>query len=145
MSAPVRAHFKIAFSPDDVPRDAFLVAGDAWLQVRRGLIDPATCGVPSIGILGPGFVASSVLRDLAALNKREMLAWNVWGIARGGRPGDPIPEETAGRLDALARLIADPAADWSAIRAIYGRDEFRVPPVVLSFGANGPAEVAVPD
>lgn len=145
LSEPVRAHFKIAFAPYDVPRDAFLVGGDAWLRVRRGLVDPSRCGVSSIGVLGAGFVAGSVLRDLAALNKREMLAWDAWGITRGIRPSDAIPEATAARLDELATLIADPYADWKAIREIYGRDDFRVPPVVLSFGPTGPTEVSVPE
>src|ERR1700737_3686009 len=54
--------------PDDVPRDAFLVAGDVWQRTRAGAIDPETCGVPRIGIVGRGFIAASVVRDLAALN-----------------------------------------------------------------------------
>ena len=144
LSERVRAHFTIAFSPADVPRDQFLVAGDAWRGVRRGLIDPATCGVSWERILGEGFVATSVLRDLAALNKREMLAWDAWGIVRGQRPGDSIPEETAVQLDALAARTAGPDLDWAAIREVYECDGVRVPPAVLSFRRTGPAEVTVP-
>ena len=82
----VRAHFGIAFDPADVPREAFLVAGEVWRRVRAGAIDPATCGVSSIGVGGHGFIAASVARDLAALNKREMLAWDVWGLPLGSAP-----------------------------------------------------------
>src|SRR5262245_23266617 len=71
-----RAHFQISFPASDVPRDRFLTAGDAWLRLRQGALDPATCGVSSEGIQGTWFVASNVVRDLAALNKREMLAWD---------------------------------------------------------------------
>src|SRR4029077_2620167 len=83
----VRTHFKIAFDPTDVPRDAFLVAGDVWQRTRAGAIDPETCGVPHIGIVGRGFIAASLVRDLAALNRREMLAWDVWGLPLGHRAG----------------------------------------------------------
>jgi hypothetical protein len=74
-----------------------------------------------------------------------MLAWDSWGIVRGRKPGDPIPEEMALRLNTLAALIADPQADWKEIREIYMREDFRVPPKVLSFQPTGPAEVAVPE
>jgi hypothetical protein len=56
-----------------------------------------------------------VPRDLAALNTREMLAWDVWGPPLGLPPGAPVPEPAARRLDA----------------------------VVTSFGPAGPARVAV--
>ncbi|HET8532948.1 MAG TPA: transglutaminase domain-containing protein [Methylomirabilota bacterium] len=144
LSDRVRAHFGIAFDPADVPRDAFLVAGEAWRRVRTGAVDPATCGVPSIGVLGEGFVAASVTRDLAALNKREMLAWDVWGLPLGLAPGAPVPEAVARRLDAVAALTAAPEPDWPRVRDAHDRDDgFRVPAVVTSFGPAGPVRVAV--
>jgi len=84
-----------------------------------------------------------VVRDLAALNKREMLAWDVWGLPRGLAPGAPIPERTAARLDAVAALTAAPDADWPALRKLYDEEDLRVPPMVLSFTDRGPVEVAV--
>lgn len=143
LSDRVRAHFGVGFDPADVPRDAFLVAGEAWGRARRGTLDPGTCGVSAIGITGARFLASSVLRDLAALNKREMLAWDVWGLSRGLAPGTPIPEPTATRLDAVAALTAAPHGGWPALRELYDEEDFRVPPVVLSFTDRGPVEVAV--
>jgi transglutaminase superfamily protein len=139
----VRAHFGIGFDPTDVPRDAFLVAGEAWGRARRGTVDPDTFGVSAIGIAGVRFLASSVVRDLAALNKREMLAWDVWGLSRRLAPGAPIPEPAATRLDAVAALTAAPDADWSALRELHDEEDLRVPPVVLSFTDRGPVEVAV--
>ena len=139
----MRAHFGVGFDPADVPRDAFLVAGAAWGRARRGTIDPDTCGVSAIGITGARFLASSVVRDLAALNKREMLAWDVWGLPRGLAPGAPIPERTAARLDAVPALTAAPDADWPALRKLYDEEDMRVPPMVLSFTDRGPIEVAV--
>src|SRR5258705_214393 len=140
----VRAHFGIAFDPADVPREAFLVAGEVWRRVRAGAIDPATCGVSSIGVGGHGFIAASVARDLAALNKREMLAWDVWGLPLALRPGGPVPEDTARRLDAVAALTATPEPDWARLREAHDRDDgFRVPSVVTSFTSRGPAQVTV--
>lgn len=140
----VRAHFGITFDPADVPRDAFLVAGEAWRRVRAGAVDPQTCGVPWIGILGAGFVAASVARDLAALNKREMLAWDVWGLPLGLPPGAPVPEAAARRLDAVAALTAAPEPDWSCVRDAHDRDDgFRVPAAVTTFGPRGPSQVVV--
>ncbi|HJV55127.1 MAG TPA: transglutaminase-like domain-containing protein [Methylomirabilota bacterium] len=140
----VRTHFGIAFDPADVPRDAFLVAGEAWRRARAGAVDPQTCGVPRIGVVGAGFIAASVARDLAALNKREMLAWDVWGLPLALRPGVPVPEATARRLDAVAALTAGPELDWPAVRDAHDRDDgFRVPAVVTSFTARGPTQVAV--
>ena len=150
LSPSVRAHFGIAFDPADVPREAFLVAGEVWRRVRAGAIDAATCGVSVIGVGGRGFIAASVARDLAALNKREMLAWDVWGLPLGLRPGvpvppdEPLPEDTARRLDAVAALTAAPEPDWARLREAHDRDDgFRVPPVVTSFTSRGPARVTV--
>lgn len=140
----VRAHFGVTFDPADVPRDAFLVAGEAWRRARAGQLDPASCGVSHIRVQGPGFVAASVTRDLAALNKREMLAWDVWGLALGVAPGAAPPEAAARRLDAVAELTAAVPPDWSRLRATHDGDaDFRVPPVVSSFTARGPVQVAV--
>ena len=140
----VRAHYRIAFSPADVPRDAFLVAGETWRRVRSGAIDPATCGVHAYGLIGNWFIGGNVLKDLAALNKREMLAWDYWGLSIGfSGPGTEIPEAAAVRLDAIAGLTAR-GPDWKALRDLYEGDEtLRVPSVVRSFGPAGPKEVPV--
>src|SRR4029077_4751620 len=69
--------FHIAFDPLNVPRDEFLVAGDAWARCRGGGLDPGTFRITDM----PGwwFIAGNVVRDIAALNNREMLPWDVWG------------------------------------------------------------------
>jgi hypothetical protein len=65
----------------------------------------------SIGIAGLWFMAGSVVRDLAALNKREMLPWDYWGIARDLRPGIPVSEAAAARVDTLAAVIGEAEPD----------------------------------
>ena len=144
LSERVRAHYHIGFDPTDVPRDQFIVAGQAWQRVRRGELDPFTCGVSAIGVAGPRFIAGSVLRDLAALNKREMLAWDYWGLAQDVKPGADIPEAVAAKLDRVAVEIGRYDISWPAVRDLYESDAtLRVPPTVTSFPKGVPIEVAV--
>ena len=70
--------------------------------MRRGVLDPATCGLSSDGLHGAWFVAGNVVRDLAALNKHEMLAWEVWGIMHEWGGDRPIPEAVSACLDTVA-------------------------------------------
>ena len=72
-----RQMFGIAIDTLDVKRDQFLVAGDAWRHCRAGNLDPKSFGI--LDMWGYWFIASNVIRDLAALNNREMLPWDVWG------------------------------------------------------------------
>ena len=144
LTPSVRRQFGVTFDPCDLTRERFITAGLAWLGIRSGRIDPAKCGVSTLGLSGEWFVAASVVRDLAALNKREMLPWDYWGIARDMEPGTVLTEETAARIDSLAKLIADPNPGWKTLRETYEREEaFKVPAVVLSFPKDDPIEVEV--
>lgn len=137
--------YAIDFSPTDVPRDRFLTAGEVWRGLRRREIDDATCGVSFIpAVRGAWFVGASILRDLAALNARELLPWDYWGLARQFRPGTTVPPASAARLDEVADVLAGSAPEWEALRALYeGADDLRVPPTVLSFPGDAPVEIAV--
>ena len=112
-------------------------------RVRAGAVDAERCGVSFIpAIRGAWFVAGSVLRDLAALNGRELLPWDYWGLARDLRPGSAVAPSVAARVDEVA--IAGAAPDWRAVQAIYeAGDDVRVPATVLSFPGGAPLEVAV--
>ncbi len=57
-----RAMFRPGFDLLDVPRDRFVVAGDAWLRCRAGEADPATYGLSSIDQAGLWWVAGNLLR-----------------------------------------------------------------------------------
>jgi hypothetical protein len=137
--------YAIDFSPTDVPRDRFLTAGEVWRGLRRREIDDATCGVSFIpAVRGAWFVGASILRDLAAVNGRELLPWDYWGLARELRPGTTIPPSSAARLDEVADVLAGSAPEWEALRALYeGAEDLRVPATVLSFPEGAPVEVAV--
>jgi hypothetical protein len=132
----------IAFSPSDVPRDQFLDASTAWRRMRAGELDPSTMGLSPLGLSGAWFVANNVMRDVAALNKEEMLPWEIWSVGRELGPGSTVPPATATRLDAVAAELAG-APDATTAARVYRKHEWlRVTPTVLSFADGAPVEVA---
>jgi len=141
----IAQHFKIDFAPWDVPRDRFLVAGETWRGLRTGAIDPGRCGVSFIPpVRGAWFAGASVLRDLAALNRRELMPWDYWGLAREFSPGTAVPPGAAVHLDEVAAVISGAAPDWRAVRAIYdGSDDLRVPATIRSFPGGAMIDVPV--
>jgi hypothetical protein len=118
--------FKLDFDPADVPRDRFIVAGQAWTAYRAGELDADKCGLPHIpGESGPWWIAGNLVRDAAALANLELLPWDVWG--RMPEPEDEIDADLTALLDELAAITADPdtAAD---VRPLYETDDrIRVP------------------
>ena len=120
----------ITFDPGDVPREQFVVAGDAWLRCRKGELEPSRCGLEGEGQSGWWWIAGNLVRDVAALSKMELLPWDMWGAMPG--PGDPISDVLARQFDQLAAITADPGtADESRFR--YADERFRVPAHVHNF------------
>jgi hypothetical protein len=130
IDARQRDLFKIALDPLDVPRDQFLVAGDAWRFCRAGQADPQAFGI--LDMWGLWFIASNVVRDLAALNNHEMLPWDVWGpMVRTDAEVDH------GLIDRLAELTHDPDTHFAELRAIYDKGPpLSVPPTVFNAVLN---------
>jgi transglutaminase superfamily protein len=118
--------FGVGFDPRDVPRDQFVVAGDAWSLCRSGAADPDAFGI--LDMHGLWFIAGNLIRDLAALNNREMLPWDVWGaMPRQDSELDlaffdrlatvsSAPDAHLGELDALDRdaRVSVPRAVFNA-------------------------------
>jgi hypothetical protein len=73
-----RRRLGIRFDTLDLPRAEFLTASDAWRRCRSGEADERF-GISFAGLRGLWFVAGSLVRDVAALNKMEMAPWDVWG------------------------------------------------------------------
>jgi len=130
LDARQRQLFKISFDPLDVPRDQFLVAGDGWRLCRAGKADPQAFGI--LDMHGLWFIAGNVVRDLAALNNREMLPWDVWGpMVRND------DEVDTGLIDHLAALTSDPDAHFAELRAVYDKGPpLSVPPTVFNAVLN---------
>lgn len=130
----------IDFDPLDVPRDRFIIAGDAWRRCRSGRSDPDLFGLSMVpGLRGLWFIGGNVIRDLASLNRVEMLPWDVWGIMATNDAG--WPEDNRKFLDRVAELtLADDGA-FAQVRAIYDDERLRVPSVVFNALRNAPEKI----
>ncbi|NJP89170.1 transglutaminase domain-containing protein [Nonomuraea sp. FMUSA5-5] len=107
----------------DMPRERFLTAGRAWRSCRVGKADPrrfvTAPGIEDPRLRGLPLIARSVVFDLAALNKYEMLTWDRWGAM------DDLPGE---RVDDLAADI-----EVGRFREAYAGPDVVVPDVVASY------------
>ena len=127
-----RKLFGIDFDVTDVPRDRFLVAGDAWAACRRGDADPSLFGLTMVNEAGDWWIASNLVRDVAALDNLELLPWDGWGAMPG--PDDKIDEDLAALFDRLAALTQAPDVNLAALRALARGDErLRVPAAVHNY------------
>jgi hypothetical protein len=129
-----RELFKVTFDPLDVPRDRFLVAGAAWQLCRSGKADPGAFGI--LDMYGLWFIASNVIRDVAALNNHEMLPWDVWGAMT---PKDA--ELDLAFIDRLAELSHVPDLHEGELRAAYQDKRIAVPGTVFNAVLNRPDPV----
>ena len=132
-----RTQLRIDHDVLNVPRDRFLVAADAWTRCRAGDADPTRFGIQFGGLRGLWFVAGNLIRDLAALNKVEMLPWDVWGAQP--RSNEPLDDEQLAFFDGLAELTREPEVAFDDLREVYASDaRVRVPQTVFNAIANRP-------
>lgn len=114
--------------PGDLRPGEFLSGGEAWAAFRRGEIDAARFGVYGTGNWGPAEIRGNAVKDLAALNKVEMLPWDEWGrmtAAYRGETGEDYDE----LLDEIAAVCA--ADDPAAAARLYAHDDLRVPAEII--------------
>jgi hypothetical protein len=101
-----RELFRLTLDTLDVPRDRFLVAGDAWRVCRNGA-DPITFGVAGTEMWGLVEVYGDLFQDLAALQNIELLPLEWYGLAtdKSGIGETALIDRSAGmssRADAQA-------------------------------------------
>ncbi len=123
---------RITFDVHDVPRDQFMVGGLVLQQCRSGQADPNLFGVdPDSDIKGMGFIQDSLILDLAAQNKKELLLWDSWGLMLK----EELSEDDIALLDRLATLTQGGNETLAEAQSLYEHDErLRVPSVVMKFG-----------
>lgn len=117
----------------DVPRDEFVVAGDAWQKSRKGEIDASKVGTFNGQLRGLWFIAGVIVRDIAALNKVEVLQWDSWGTMP--KPGERLEDnqELLTMFDGLAEYSHDPDKAFDAFRKLYQEDDqLQVPKQVFN-------------
>ena len=130
---------KIPFNPLDVPRDQFIVGGAAWTMCRSGGADPEQFGI--FDMHGLGFIRGNLVRDVASLNKMELLPWDCWGVILSEALDDP---SDLALLDEVAALTSGDIPDWETVRARYeGDPRLRVDNSVMSYVDGGMVSVAI--
>ena len=135
LDARQRELFKVTFDPLDVPREQFLVAGEAWQRCRDGKAEPKAFAI--LDMSGLWLIAGNVIRDVAALNNREMLPWDAWGGM--SRTDDEID---LGFIDRLAGVSRAPDADSQALRSAYDDLRVVVPATVFNAVLGRPETVS---
>ena len=135
-----RGVLQLPFDPLDVPRDQFVSRGHAWQLCRAGQADPATFGIHDMS--GLWFVRGNLVRDVAALNKMDLLPWDSWGLVYVEGGDEALPSSDLAALDEMAALSGGDAADFDRIRGLYeSSDHWRVPPIITTFTPAGPVSV----
>jgi hypothetical protein len=130
-----RELFKIGFDPLDVPRDQFLVAGQAWQLCRAGKAQADAFCI--LDMRGLWLIAGNVIRDVAALNNHEMLPWDVWGAMARDDSGLDLAF-----IDRLAALTREPDVNLDELRSAYADKRIAVPGTVFNAVLNRPDPVA---
>lgn len=115
--------------PEDLRPGEFLTGGEAWAFLGESGADPADFGVHGVPhAWGIGEVRGNAIRDLAALNKVEMLPWDEWGRMDASYRGDTGPE-----FDALIGSVAGACSsdDESLLEQTYLTEDLRVPAALI--------------
>jgi hypothetical protein len=113
------------FDPLDVPRDRFVVGGQAWQLCRRGEADPDHFGI--FDMHGLWFVRGDLIRDFLAFGKIEILPWDGdWGYLAVPIEQIGVDEADLALMDRVAALTL--ADDVEAIHALYEQDAGFHPP-----------------
>lgn len=122
---------RILFDPCNVPRDQFLPGGKAWQMCRRGEAGPNSFGYgDTVG--GLPNIRGNLVRDIAFLNKVEILGWDYWGLIEGD--DSDLDEDDLGLLDEAATLSLAGNDSFHKLRSLYLRDmRLRVPPIVKRY------------
>ena len=136
-----RERLHIGHNVLDVPRDQFLVAGEAWARWRTGGADPDKFGIVQGNLRGSWFLAANVIHEVAHLNKVEMLRWDAWGAMP--RPNHALSPDDLAFFDRLASLTRDADESSGTLFALYAQDDrLKVPGTVFNSLLNRTEAVA---
>lgn len=118
----------IRFDTLDMPAGQFVTGGLAWQLCRRGEANPNDFGI--FDMKGWDFVKNDLLLDLRALNKIELLPWDVCGLATV-----EYAECSAAQLELLDYAALLTLADndsFDTMRAVYAENpELQAPADLL--------------
>lgn len=126
---PEVLHLDVVSRPDDLPPGAFLTGAEAWTAFRAGAVDATAFGVDGTDNWGPAEIQGNLVRDLAALNKVEMLPWDEWGRMTEAYEGRTGPEYDA-LLDRAAEACT--SDDEARLVRLFTQPEFAVPATLIT-------------
>ena len=112
----------LPFEPLDVPRDQFVVAGQAWQMCRSGADLPEKYGI--FDMHGWWFIFGNVIREVLAFNKIEILPWDYEVGYFAHRLDDPLPDEgpELAEYDRLAALTVAGDAAFDELRHLSANE-----------------------
>jgi hypothetical protein len=95
------------------------------MKCRKGEADPSKFGIFKGELRGLWFIAGNIVKDIAALNKMELLQWDVWGAMP--RPNSTMRDNMSLRFfDELAAFTHEPDASFDELHALYEDKEKRL-------------------
>ena len=128
----------IKFDPLDIPPGQFITGGKAWQMCQAGQSDPNKFGI--FNMHGLWFIRGNLVRDVASLNKMELLPWDCWALSTGD--DEDLTEEDFLLLDRAAQLSLPENLSFPELRSIYQTNKgFTVPPIISSFTGGNFIEV----
>lgn len=111
----------VKFSPVDVPRDQFVVAGQTWKMCRCGDMDVGRVGI--FEMRGWWFIWGNVVRELLSFNKIELLPWDIIPSCMMHNLEDPLAEGSElSFYDGIAALTLAGDMAFDDLLAIYKKD-----------------------
>jgi hypothetical protein len=129
---------KIRFDPLDVPRTEFLTGGRAWQMCRSRQADPKKFGI--FKMRGMWFIRGDFIRDVAALNKLELLPWDGWGLIE--KDYRRLTRDDLTFMDRVAALSAQDVPEFDTLRDLYESDaRLHVTPTITTYLRTGPHQV----
>lgn len=137
VDAVYRQVYQITIDPEDVPHEKFVFVGRAWQMCRSGEVDPHRFRVMSMPhIQGMGLVRSNVVRELAVLNKMEVLPWDYWEF--GDKDFTSCSHEELHLVDRIAAVTTAGESAFEELRALYEHDtRLQVPTIIKSYTSSG--------
>jgi excinuclease ABC subunit A len=116
-----RMKYAIQLDTLDIPEGFYLNAGQAWRACRLGKEKSGEFGL-NRKKRGWNFLRSSLLKDLACLNKVEPLPRDDW-FELSSKGEDKLTPADRQLLDRIAELTSGPDVHFEAIRRLWEDDE----------------------
>lgn len=137
--------YKISFDKTDIPRDLFFVAGKAWFDCKTGRLDPNKLGVKEINVKGYWFIRADVLRDLASLNKVELLPWDYTSyFDKQFEKLEALPEWEVEEINQIAEITSRDNIDFQKVIETYKNNpNFQVIKELTSYTSTGAIKVGL--